>query len=147
MKPEVAKKWIEALRSKKYKQGAHVLKKEMKSGVVRHCCLGVLCELYNQQKKKEQKTPLISKRATKEQLIGLRNYQPKNVKIYNFGGTKTVEAITELPYRVMRWAGMSSSDGRFGLPHQSWATLATINDKGYTFKQIADVIEKDIERL
>lgn len=36
----VIKRWIAALRSGKYKQGAHALRKGDK-----YCCLGVLCDL------------------------------------------------------------------------------------------------------
>jgi hypothetical protein len=42
-KKEFRKKWIEALRSGKYKQGREYLKKD---GF--HCCLGVACEIYNE---------------------------------------------------------------------------------------------------
>ena len=41
MNPEVKKKWVEALRSGKYKQG----KGRLKLGE-QYCCLGVLCDLY-----------------------------------------------------------------------------------------------------
>lgn len=40
MDKELAVKWIEALRSGKYKQGRSRLKH-----AGRHCCLGVLCEV------------------------------------------------------------------------------------------------------
>lgn len=40
MKKALAMKWVEALRSGKYKQGARYLKKNG-----RYCCLGVLCEI------------------------------------------------------------------------------------------------------
>lgn len=45
MKPEIKAKWIEALRSGKYKQGTGVLRGKDLSGKTRHCCLGVLCEI------------------------------------------------------------------------------------------------------
>ncbi len=41
MNPEIKKKWVEALRSGKYKQG----KKVLRSGNEKFCCLGVLCDL------------------------------------------------------------------------------------------------------
>lgn len=38
------KKWIEALRSGKYKQGRAALK-EVRGKTAKYCCLGVLCDL------------------------------------------------------------------------------------------------------
>lgn len=40
---ELRKKWIEALRSDKYKQGREQLRK----GKDRFCCLGVLCDVFD----------------------------------------------------------------------------------------------------
>lgn len=48
MNPEIKKKWIEALESGEYTQGQGYLKRRgLDDGVVRHCCLGVLCEILN----------------------------------------------------------------------------------------------------
>lgn len=41
MKASVAKRWVKALRSGKYKQG----RGQLRSRDGRYCCLGVLCEL------------------------------------------------------------------------------------------------------
>lgn len=40
MNPEIKVKWLEALRSGKYKQTKYVLKNN-----IGHCCLGVLCDI------------------------------------------------------------------------------------------------------
>lgn len=48
MNADIKKKWIEALRSGQYEQGRSYLRTEHPSGAARHCCLGVLCELYMQ---------------------------------------------------------------------------------------------------
>ncbi len=54
MKLEIAQKWIAALRSGKYKGTKGTLKRSEEDDTnPRYCCLGVLCELYNQ----EHKTP------------------------------------------------------------------------------------------
>ncbi len=45
MKLDIAKKWVAALRSGKYKGTKHVLKRYTEKGP-RYCCLGVLCEVY-----------------------------------------------------------------------------------------------------
>lgn len=47
MTPEqnaIVDKWVAALRSGEYKQGKGILKEEV-DGEVRHCCLGLLCEV------------------------------------------------------------------------------------------------------
>lgn len=44
MRPEIAKRWVEALRSGKFKQGKHRLANETPDGR-NYCCLGVLCEI------------------------------------------------------------------------------------------------------
>lgn len=41
MNQEIKKKWLEALRSGKYKQGAGYLRRRDES----YCCLGVLCDI------------------------------------------------------------------------------------------------------
>ena len=41
MKPELKKRWVKALRSKKYKQGQEYLR----SCDNAYCCLGVLCDI------------------------------------------------------------------------------------------------------
>lgn len=153
MKPEIAEKWVKALRSKKYRQGKYVLKKKTQAGTVQYCCLGVLCELYDAQKKQGQKgAGLVVRRATQKQISGLRYYINKNSTVYSFNGKNKTEAITELPYHVQKWAGMRSSSGQ--LPDKpggnllfSKPSLANLNDKGRTFEQIATVIEKNFEDL
>lgn len=45
MKAEHKTKWIEALRSGNYTQGHGFLKYTSINGIVKYCCLGVLCEV------------------------------------------------------------------------------------------------------
>lgn len=146
MKPEIAEKWIKALRSKKYKQGQHVLKKKTPAGRIEHCCLGVLCELYNEQKAREQKQIPVRK-AAKYQLDGLPRSFKAGTTVYSFNGKNKTEALTELPYRVMQWAGMKTEDGSFCGHFVRQKSLAGLNDRGYTFNQIASLIEKNFEEL
>lgn len=47
MTPEIKTKWVEALRSGKYKQGFLHLKHSNMKKEVSYCCLGVLCEVLN----------------------------------------------------------------------------------------------------
>ena len=48
-----------------------------------------------------------------------------------------------LPHSVKDWAGMSSIFGHFGIS----TCLSELNDSGKTFIDIADVIEKEWEKL
>lgn len=45
MKEDIKAQWIAALRSSEYTQGRGTLKASLSTGELRHCCLGVLCEL------------------------------------------------------------------------------------------------------
>ena len=40
------RKWIEALRSGKYKQGNHTLRQEISEGEYTYCCLGVAVDIH-----------------------------------------------------------------------------------------------------
>lgn len=56
MNSELKKKWVEALRSGKYKQGKRVLKEKI-AGVEHYCCLGVLCDVDNKSLWEKQSDP------------------------------------------------------------------------------------------
>lgn len=45
MNPEIKARWVEALRSGKYQQGAHRLRNQYDL----FCCLGVLCDLHSKE--------------------------------------------------------------------------------------------------
>lgn len=47
MKASLKQEWINALRSGKYEQGRNYLKTKNRHGVIKYCCLGVLCEIAN----------------------------------------------------------------------------------------------------
>jgi hypothetical protein len=116
MKEDVKDKWIEALRSGKYKQGNQVLKS--KSG--HFCCLGVLCDIsgLSEWKLEGKDSPF---------------------EIY-------FNSNALLPEPVRTWAGLYNIFGRFhtNAPLES---LATLNDDGLPFEQIADLIEEFWEEL
>ena len=130
------KKWVKALRSGKFKQGRGTLKHYTKNGQAKHCCLGVLCELYNKQMKKSKKKTLVEKTCDNDSDFS-HGYA-------RFGGKKE-----DLPKEVMKWAGIKDSIGKFydesdliGEP-----CLADMNDCGTKFKTIADIIEEKYEQL
>lgn len=125
MKKDVAKKWVSALRSKKYKKGLRALKVKTKTGVVRHCCLGVLCELYQKEHGKKLRV------ATRE--AELYEKLPRRCSVYSFA-----KNAHSLPATVMRWAGIENSDGALKGPR--YITLSNVNDNGYSFEKIANII-------
>jgi hypothetical protein len=84
-----------------------------------YCCLGVLCNI--------SKTGKWSK---KPEYYGL------GLDYLNTNGTGT------LPEKVKKWAGMNSRTGLF-----SGNSLIDLNDTGKSFKEIADVIEKNWRKL
>ena len=64
MKKRVLTKWLKALRSGKYKQGRGALCQIDKKGTESFCCLGVLCDLYNKEQrrnKKKDSVPFLSR--------------------------------------------------------------------------------------
>jgi hypothetical protein len=135
MKKEVAKKWIKALRSGKYKQGKGYLKQFTSKNEPRHCCLGVLCELYDQQMKKNHKKTLFaehmidSESGTFVEFISFNKHD---------GG---------LPKEVREWANMINPCGEFVNNKDRVEYLSDLNDDGKKFSTIADIIEKNVENL
>jgi len=131
MKKDIAKKWVKALRSGKYKQGECYLKQFNDNGQAKHCCLGVLCELYNNEMKKKHKKSL-------------------NTKIVDGYAERPVSFNKQqqgLPSVVKKWAGMKDSLGYFIADTEFSECLADLNDMGTKFKTIANTIEKNVENL
>jgi hypothetical protein len=144
MKKEIAKKWVKALRSEKYKQAKSVLKTKTKSGRVSHCCLGVLCELYQNDCKRKKKKGL---RVTESEPYGYE--VPASNMVFEFGGE-----TASLPEKVRSWAGLESDDGRFRNEYTEFVSkgeicrnLAALNDSGAKFEKIADIIEANVTNL
>ena len=133
MKKEVAKKWVKALRSGKYKQGDGCLKQtNLKKNKTYHCCLGVLCELYNEQMTKSKKKKL-------------------NDVVDKHGLHSFDKEVEVLPDNVKEWAGLFGKNGSFSDEQinsdNEYASLASMNDLGCSFKEIAKTIEKEWENL
>lgn len=122
MNPEVKAKWIEALRSGRYKQGKNMLRSGDKL-----CCLGVLCEI-----------------AVQDGVIAPPSLYDPTEGRYAYGPYAATEA---LPESVWRWAGLQEGVpswpydrhredyGRVGMPSDD-------NDNGMSFTDIADKIER-----
>lgn len=129
MKQNIMKQWVKALRSGKYKQGTGTLKQYDSKGNAQHCCLGVLCELYNQEMRKNKKKTIPEK-----------IYD--NDSNFSFGYTRFDGSCDGLPKSVRDWSGVKNNIGQFETEN-----LADLNDLGKKFKTIADIIEKNWEVL
>jgi hypothetical protein len=140
MKQNIMKKWIKALRSGKFKQGMGTLKQYNSKGEAQYCCLGVLCELYNQDMKKNKKKTLPEK-------------VYDNDCAFSHGYCRLGGKMDDLPKEVMKWAGMDNSMGRFYANYYDnnilggENSLAELNDTGRKFKTISNIIEKNWEVL
>lgn len=127
MNQEIKKEWVAALRSGEYKQG----RKTMRNKKDEFCCLGVLCE--------------VSRRS------GIGRWE-RGHDAYYFVTVSDIDEYYEYylpPYSVQNWSDLSHNgklpkpvDGRNG---KLYGNLAALNDEaGYTFEQIADVIEEQL---
>jgi hypothetical protein len=126
MNPDVKAKWLAALRSGRFKQATGALRRNLTVDGrnlpvdYAYCCLGVLCEI-----------------AVKEGVI-----PPADPE-----GFYDEESMT-LPIRVREWAGINGYNP--SIPYRrdpdgkAISSLAEANDKGYSFNQIADLIEEHL---
>jgi hypothetical protein len=136
MKKDIAKKWVKALRSGKYKQGKSFLKQFNSKGQPKHCCLGVLCELYNDTMKKNHKRTISVKFRDDSYLY--------------YGYVKFANKDGSLPAVVRKWAGIKNEMGTFSYTERIFKhtkCLADLNDTGKKFSTIADIIEKNVENI
>ncbi len=132
MKKEIAERWIDKLRNGNIPQAVGHL------GITngRRCCLGVLCDI-----------------AVEDGIIGTLNSGPSKDTI-GYGPSKdtigysvlygTKLSDMELPEEVVEWAEMNSNCGEIA---SNGATLAAMNDNGIPFTAIADIIEKNADKL
>lgn len=122
MDQAIKKQWIAALRSGEYKQGTGCLRNGKE-----FCCLGVLTDLYA-----KEKGLIWDSKATEN--------------------SKSLYGHAAIPqHRVIEWAGLRSCDPGVVVPESikretncDCESLAEMNDRGYTFDQIADVIEEQL---
>lgn len=125
MNPEIKAEWLKALRSGDYKQGDQRLKgRNDYDDTVRHCCLGVLCEL-----------------AAEKINISVTNWEPSDdFTEYLFDDCEAL-----LPKSVIEWSGLETHNPIVTDPSTGEQTsIADLNDGGYSFAEIADVIEKQL---
>ena len=134
LKPDIKQRWVEALRSKKYKQGRERLLDEDDN----YCCLGVLGDL-----------------AVEDNVCSWEDYG------YLDDGSGESSYLA-LPRFIADWA-CSPEDALYlktenpseedafsflvyfeGVAPRRLTSLDTLNDRGITFEEIADLIEAQL---
>jgi hypothetical protein len=123
MNPEVKALWLKDLRSGEHKQAHGFL--NCKTGF---CCLGRLTDLYIQNSANVEK----------------KNWYPAGCSSHDVMEFDTSTA--SLPDTVAEWAGLENFHG-FGPvlePVKGRISLDTMNDGGFSFKEIADIIEAQL---
>lgn len=116
MDKKTKQKWLKALRSGEYKQGRHTLREDF-IAEKEYCCLGVLCDLVE---------PNLWRKGS---CGGWRNYSE------DAGGMPRKELQKRL--------GLDKKAHRAEHDNETIAdTLADMNDRGCSFKEIANWIEK-----
>jgi hypothetical protein len=117
MKPAIKKKWIAALRSGEYAQTRWHLRDDRG-----YCCLGVLCDLHAKA-----------------------NKQSWSSSFKGTGAEMYLGQMAVLPNAVATWAGLSPVDNSVVLPpNHEYHSLVAMNDRLCSFKEIADVIDKQL---
>lgn len=130
MNKNIKKRWVAALRSGDYQQGRFYLQTIDKHGS-RFCCLGVLCDLAEQDGVVEQAEPFASEDGEKIHLV-YNDPSPTGVD----GRTASV-----LPRAVQKWSGLDSAQPVLHGRHEAY-DLIGLNDSGASFECIADIIEE-----
>jgi hypothetical protein len=135
MKKEIAERWVAALRSGEYKQTKNILGR-VDGDEKYYCCLGVLCEL------------AVEDGIIPPASIGHDECQDTDDLLVFDGNDK------EPGRDVIEWAGMRS---RAGVYRQDGSTtisgdtdrgcLASDNDSGKSFAEIANIIEREVDNL
>jgi len=123
MNSKVKKKWVKALRSSEYAQGKEFLcSVDPQTDNAKYCCLGVLIETVRGESTWEPVSDDLRKTAKRDNFLIFLT--PKGKSDDGF-----------LSENFFNEVGLSESDAR---------ELARRNDRGHTFKAIADWIEKNL---
>ena len=142
MKIDIAKQWVDALKSGIYKQGQGKLHATDIKGECMYCCLGVLCDLYMQQNPDELDVKVVTRKSDAfPQHFQMLSIGDDSITVYD-------DDSLVLPLRVREWAGMSDALGRF-IDSESHGqdSLAELNDHGMSFDKLADVITAHVTEL
>lgn len=118
MNTQIKERWVEELRSGKYKQGKNTLRQREDGGDA-FCCLGVLCDILIKNKHIEYISWATRPNGSDEILV----YDDLN-------GDREFGVVPE------------AACNEIGLDKVLQDDLAKLNDDGMSFEEIADVIEE-----
>lgn len=155
MNKKIAKMWVEALRSKKYKKTTGAIK-VVKDGKYKFSAMGVLCSLYDQTHKKKLKQV-----ASKRLETVRRGWRIVSIDgHWDNGCRRGMWNRPALPEKVRKWAGIKSERCEFMIPEKAAYlfrfpqmnfpyTIPFLNDMeaGWNFNKIASLIEVVYEEL
>lgn len=119
------RKWVSALRSGKYIQGAGYLKVRTSDGKIKHCCLGVACELAGNPS-------------------GILRGESRNgstVEVFKFESQDGGE-IYRLTCEAQEWLGIYENNPELVINGRE-TSLAMLNDSDLSFLAIASIIEEN----
>ena len=133
MNTEIKQKWVSALRSGKYEQGSD----KLYSGRG-YCCLGVLCDLYSKENNLKWEFRGDDVIKTEDEIVPS---QLLNHDYFYFDDESEF-----LPESVKEWAELSVKNPQVRVDCVDdevsyFYEIANLNDSGYSFTQLAEIIE------
>lgn len=92
------------------------------------CCLGVACDLYIKANPSEIER-------------GIEDLE-KEGRVFSYT-TDFGDTYTELPEKVRDWLGLENVEGEMLVEIAGYRSLAGLNDSGFSFEEIAEIIEAE----
>ena len=118
MLTEPQRRLVEALRSGEFSQATDYLRVIGVDGSASYCCLGVACEIYRRE-------------------TGLGHWDDVAFHASEHDSNNGI-----LPHAVQEYFGFTDAGSTFAQDGEL-TQLTILNDAGYSFEQIADVIESE----
>jgi len=145
MDQSIKEKWVEALRSGDYEQGEGALRqKDKKNGSNKYCCLGVLCDIVEEEVEGGWRT-------WSDVTYQFAAY---NADEESYDSARENKSVEFLPRFVREHAGLESGEPDVLVNDASGerkmtATLTALNDGldkfgQHSFDEIADAIERSL---
>lgn len=150
MRADVKQAWVQALRSGEYRQGRGKLTRVEEDGSESFCCLGVLCDVAIKMGAPFERVTVDVTNEFGQSVADNVVYQPVGNPVGRSGAV--------LPEKLVEWTGMTETEALGTYYPDDYVnpnlggrdSLAELNDgnevrEPWTFEQIADLIEREIE--
>lgn len=141
MHPELKTKWLAALRSGDYAQGKHVLRTTSDQ----YCCIGVLCNVLDPNAWKEPTDLQIDINAYRY-ADGWTRLPSERTALEDFGWNAS-EPVVPINPDIDARLTQAKRDNQIFVSDDlqtRYITLVALNDNGFTFTEIADLIEQHL---